>query len=92
VISDVGPEVTLETPALSLRTQHRDIRVIGPHDLRLKNPLTLEIIQGLKEASRGFDPVTQRASRQIHPVTCENVFQAIEWKVIGELADDDLRD
>ena len=64
----------------------------GPHHGGLQNPLALEIVQRPKERSCGLHPAAQRAAGQIHAMTRENVFQAIQRKMIAELADDHLRD
>jgi hypothetical protein len=95
-VSDVGPEVTLETSGLA--TQYSNPCVVGPHHGRLKNQFPLHLVQRPEKFGRGFHPIAHSASRNMHAITGQNVFQAVQRQrptlrvgARAELADDHFR-
>jgi len=71
---------------------HRNSCVVGPHHGRLKGQFPLQVVQRSEKFGRSLHPVAHGASRNVDARTRENVFQAVQRKMIAELADDYFRD
>src|SRR3954469_19239233 len=91
LFANVGPEASLATSFFAAR-QHGHGRVVSPEYRRLKHQLLLSLIERPQQFGRRLNPVAQRTPGNVQTVTREEVFLPVQWQVIAEFTDDDLRD
>ncbi len=89
-VSDVGPESRGLGPA-GARREHRDWGVIGEDRLSFQNVPADRGGQGLEQRRGLPDPVRQGRSVEVDAVAVIDLALPVEGKMIGELADEDMR-
>ena len=68
------------------RAQHRQDGVVGGHHMRLPDPIGHALVQRLDHIRYISAPHRLCGPRDFKALPLENIFQPIEWQVIGELA------
>src|SRR6516225_579520 len=68
------------------RAQHRQDGVVGGHHMRLPDPLGHPLVQRLDHIRYISAPHRLCGPRNLKALPLENIFQPVEWQVIGELA------
>ena len=71
--------------------EYRHRRVVGVEHPGAKHRLDQTGVQRPQQLGRVAHPVAERRPRQLHALTLEDAFQAIERQVIRVLAGDDVR-